>query len=96
MPLPSLQDIPQGVADYWNIPLISAQTFLSLIVISSVLGFVFIVTRGRGGLTVPAVFFVFVQVFLVSIGWLDAWTMILTVLIVVLGVAKLGSNLVGG
>lgn len=93
--MPSLEDIPQAFADYWGIELLSAQAALSIIVILLVLVPVLILTRGRG-IVIPAVLMVIVEVFLVSITWLDSWVMVLTVILVILLFADEVSDKLGG
>lgn len=91
--MPSLEDVPSFVATFWDIPLVSAQTILSAIVLLAVLLPVFIVTRGRGPM-IPAVMYIIVAVILTSISWMDSWVMILTVVVVALFIAMMGRKLI--
>lgn len=93
--MPSLEDIPQYLADYWGINLVSSQAILSTIVILSVLIPVLILTRGRGVL-IPAVTLFIVEVLLVGITWLDGWIMLITVVLIVLLFANDVSDRLGG
>ena len=92
--MPSLEDVPQYLATFWDIPLLSAQIFLSMIVILTVLIPTYIFTRGRSTIPILIMFFL-VEAFLVSIQWLDSWIVIVTLLMAAMSVAWLGSKMGG-
>lgn len=93
--MPSLEDIPTWFSDYMDISLEAGQIILSIAVISAVLLPILYLTRGRGVL-LPALVFVLMEALLVGIGWFPLWLMIVTVCIIALLWARLGSGLVTG
>jgi hypothetical protein len=93
--MPSIEDVPQFFADYFEINLIAAQTILSVVVILTVLLPVLLMTRGRGPL-IPIILFFLCEAILVSISWLDSWIMVGTIVMAAMGVAFLGSGTVTG
>jgi len=93
--MPSIEDIPQYLADYWNISLESAQIVLSISVLFTLLLPVLYLTKGRG-LIIPAVIFFLAEALLVGIGWLSAWVMLVTILIMALLWAKENADMVTG
>ena len=91
----SLEDIPQAFADYFVINLTSAQVILSIVVIFAVLLPVMILTKGKT-LTIYLMTFLLVECLLVGIGWLSYWILIVSVVILALGFAKFGGDMVTG
>lgn len=90
--MPSIEDVPTYLATTWDIPLLAAQAILSTVVLLFVLLPVFLATKGKGAL-MPVVFFILTEAVLVSIEWLDAWLMILTVLVIAIVFARTGSDI---
>lgn len=93
--MPSIEEIPTYLATEWDITTEAAQVFLSIIVLLAVLLPVIILTRGKS-MTTTAIMFVFTEVFLVAITWLPFWIVIITVTILAFGIARLGSEFIGG
>ena len=91
----SLEDIPTYFSDYMDISLEAGQAILSIIVILAVLLPVLYLSKDKG-ITIPAVMFVLTEAFLVGIGWIPAWLMIVTVVIVALAFARFTSVSVTG
>ena len=91
----SLEDIPQGFADYFVINLATAQVILSIAMIFTVILPVMYLTKGKA-LTMYLVMFVLVESLLVGIGWMPFWILIATIAVIALGLAKIGAEGVAG
>ena len=91
----SLEDIPADFATYFGINELSAQVILSIMVIFTVLLPPMILTKGKTP-TLYLMIFLLVECLLVGIGWLDFWILIVTVVILVLGMARYGAGIVRG
>ena len=91
----SLEDIPQVFADSVGINLLSAQVILSITVIFALLLPTMILTKGKAP-TIYLMVFLLVECLLVGIGWLNFWILIITVVVLVIGMAKESAGLVTG
>ena len=91
----SLEDIPQGFADYFLINLGTAQVILSIAIIFAVLLPVMYLTNGKST-TMYLVMFVLVESLLVGIGWMPFWILITTIAVIALGLAMIGTKVVTG
>lgn len=91
----SLESIPTYFSDFMDISLEAAQVILSIVVILAVLLPVLFLTKGKG-IIIPAVMFVLTEAFLVGIGWLPSWLMIVTVVVIALVFARTTSVFVSG
>ena len=92
----SLEDIPQAFADYFEINLTSAQVILSIFMICAVLLPVMYLSRDKNATTVYLFMFLLIEGALVGLGWLPFWFLIATVVLMALGLAKMGGDLVTG
>ena len=91
-----LDDVPSWLASAWDISEASAQIILSIVVIFAVLLPVLLLARGRNGITIHLLTFFLAESFLVGIGWLPFWMLILTLCIVALAVASVGAKAITG
>ncbi len=92
----SLEDIPAVFADAVGINLLSAQVILSIVVIFALLLPTMILAKGKNAMTIYLLVFVLTECLLVGLGWLNFWILIMTVVVIALGLAKLGTDLVVG
>jgi hypothetical protein len=94
-----MQDItsfPANLATAWGISTEAAGLILSIGVIMAILLPVVIVARGKKATILEIVALFLGMCVCVTIGWLPSWIIIATVCLMALGVAKLGSDLIGG
>lgn len=92
----SLEDVPAVFADAVGINLLSAQVILSITVIFALLLPTMILAKGKNAMTIYLLVFVLTECLLVGLGWLNFWILIMTVVVIALGVAKSGTDLVVG
>ena len=91
----SLEDIPQAFADYFDINLLSGQVILSIAVIFALLLPTMILTKGKAP-TIYLMVFLLAECLLVGLGWLNFWILIITIVVLVIGMAQFGAGIVTG
>ena len=91
----SLEDIPEAFGVFFGINELSAQVILSIAVIFTVLLPTMILTKGKAP-TIYLMVFLLAECLLVGIGWLDFWILIITIVVLVIGMAKFGAEIVTG
>ena len=91
----SLEDIPADFATYFGINELSAQVILSIMVIFTVLLPTMILTKGKAP-TIYLMVFLLAECLLVGIGWLNFWILIITVVVLVIGMARFSAGIVTG
>lgn len=92
----SLQDIPSWLATAWGIDLISTQIIMSAVVLFMLVTPVMLVRKNRSGFNVELLVGFFAEVLCVGLGWLHYWVLIVTIVIVAIAVAILGSEKIFG
>lgn len=93
----SLEDIPSAFADAAGINETTAGIVLSIAVIFTLL--LPTLYLGRNSKSLPMIsilVFFLAEAVVVGLGWLNAWVMIATVVLMAMGVALLGTKLVTG
>lgn len=90
----SLEDIPSQFAGYFDITEASAQVILSIAIMFMILLPALYLSKADRTVSFIAIFFSLALC--VGIGWLPFWMLIIVVTIIALGLARMGSNFVGG
>lgn len=89
-------EIPSWLSGVWGITEAVAQVILSIVVIMAVLLPTMYVTRGKNAITIYVSMFFLCELFLVGVGWLPFWVLILTATLAALAVALIGSKAITG
>lgn len=93
----SLEDIPSAFADAVGINETSAGIILSITVIFALLLPTLYLGRNSKGLPMISILVFFLaEAVVVGLGWLNAWVMVATVVLMAMGIALLGTKLVTG
>lgn len=92
-----ITDIPSWLAGTWGISETAAQILISAIVIFTLLLPTMYLAKSSSNATVIYLFVFFLtECFLVAVGWLPYWILIVTVALAALAVAALGTDAVTG
>lgn len=91
-----IEDIPEMFGDFFDISTEASQVFLSIVVILAVLLPVMLMSRGSKSVTIEAVVLFLTMCFLIGIGWLPFWILIMAVLIIAIFWAGIGADMVSG
>lgn len=91
-----ITEIPDWLAGAWSIDTAVAQLILSVIIISLVLLPVLYLARGKNATIIYLFTFFLTECFLVAVGWMPFWILLGTVALMAMGVAFLGSKVLGG
>lgn len=92
----SLEEIPELLGDYLGITEASAQILLSIIVLLAIVLPIFITMRDERAITIAIIMLFMGVCFLVGIGWLDFWILIVVIMLIALGWAQIGAKGVTG
>ena len=90
-----IESLPSWLADAWDINLGTAQVIISIIVIFAILLPIMYLSKDKHQLPVIISLF-FGEMLLVGLGWIPFWILIMTVAIVVMSIALLGTKMVTG
>ena len=92
----SLADIPSWMVTAWGINLVSAQIILSISVLFAFVLPILLLRKNRSGFNVEIVAALLAEIVCVGLGWLHYWVLIVTLVVVAIASALLGSKTIFG
>ncbi len=91
----SLEDIPQWLADAWDINLGTAQVIISIIVIFAILLPYLVLDHKKPSAMISLILLFLAECLLVGLGWLPFWVLIMSAVMGAFAVAFLGQKIGG-